>query len=163
MNKTQVAQPSLSEDEKKKALNELTKMLQPHILRRTKNDVNLQLPEMEEIVVKLQLTDKQKYYYKNVHVKNYENLKILDSKTKHFSRFNLLNILMSLRLVCNHPYLLLFKKRFPVPTNDKFREEFIESSNKIKFLDRIIPKLLEEGHKTLVFSQFTMMLDILQI
>ncbi|EGR31749.1 snf2 family n-terminal domain protein [Ichthyophthirius multifiliis] len=68
---------------------------------------------------------------------------------------------MSLRLVCNHPLLFLQKKKFEVPERDKFLEEFIESSNKLKFLQRIIPKLISNGHKMLIFSQFTMMLDIL--
>jgi len=66
--------------ERKKALNELTKMLGPHLLRRKKTDVDLELPEMEEIIIKISLTDTQKYYYKNVLVKNYDNLKLLDNK-----------------------------------------------------------------------------------
>jgi len=47
----------LSEVERKKALNELTKMLGPHLLRRKKTDVDLELPEMEEIIIKISLTD----------------------------------------------------------------------------------------------------------
>lgn len=92
---------------------------------------------MEEIIIKLALTDTQKYYYKNILIKNYENLKILDLKNttnKNVSKISLLNILMSLRLVCNHPLLFLQKKKFEVPERDKFLEEFIESSNKLKFL-----------------------------
>lgn len=47
----------LSEDDKKRSLAELNRLLHPHILRRTKADVKLQVPEMEEIIVKLCLTD----------------------------------------------------------------------------------------------------------
>lgn len=97
---------------------------------------------MEEIIIKIGLTDNQKYYYKNILVKNYESLKIFDQKTKNTAKFSLLNILMSLRLVCNHPMLFLYKKKFPVPERDKFREEFIENSNKLKFLERLVPKLI---------------------
>lgn len=57
-------------------------MIKPHLLRRKKEDVDISLPEMEEIVVKIALTDNQKYYYKNVLVRNYDNLKILDTKAK---------------------------------------------------------------------------------
>jgi len=117
-------------------------MLGPHLLRRKKTDVDLELPEMEEIIVKISLTDTQKYYYKNVLVKNYDNLKLLDNKSKNFSKFSLLNILMSLRLVCNHPFLFLYKKKYDIPRKDKFQEEFIDCSNKLKFLERMIPKLL---------------------
>ena len=67
---------------------------------------------MEEIIVKLCLTDTQKFLYKNVLLKNYDNLKVLDQKVKNVGRANLLNILMSLRLVCNHPYLFLYKRKF---------------------------------------------------
>lgn len=59
---------------------------------------------------------------------------------------------MSLRLVCNHHYLFLYKKRFPIPNPEKYREDFIESSNKLKFLERVIPKLMVTGHKMLIFS-----------
>ncbi|KAL4501101.1 hypothetical protein ABPG73_013839 [Tetrahymena malaccensis] len=151
----------IPEAERKKALSELTKMLAPHLLRRKKTDVDLELPEMEEIIVKISLTDTQKYYYKNVLVKNYDNLKLLDNKSKNFSKFSLLNILMSLRLVCNHPSLFLYKKKYVIPKKDKFQEEFVDCSNKLKFLERMIPKLLQQNHKMLIFSQFTMMLDIL--
>ena len=68
---------------------------------------------------------------------------------------------MSLRLICCHPLLFLFKNKFEIPEKDKFIEEFIMTSNKLKFLDRIIPKLLQKNHKMLIFSQFVMMLDIL--
>ena len=75
-------------------------------------------------------------------VKNYENLKILDQKSKNISKISLLNILMQLRLICNHPLLFLFKNKFVTPERSKFKEEFIDTSNKLKFLDRIIPKLI---------------------
>ena len=45
-------------------------------------DVDLYLPEMEEIILKISLTDEQKFYYKNIIIKNYDNLKIFDAKTK---------------------------------------------------------------------------------
>jgi SNF2 family DNA or RNA helicase len=153
-------QELIDEEEKKKALNDLSKTLQPHILRRTKNEVNLQLPELEEVVVKLLLTDTQKYYHKNIVQRNYENLKLMDVK-KNQSKMNLLNIMMALRLVANHHFLFLYKKSFTQPTKEKFREEIIESSNKVKFLERVLQKILDQGHKVLIFSQFTIMLDIL--
>ena len=94
-------------------------------------------------------------------IRNYENLQNLDSKNKSFTKMSFLNIMMNLRLICNHPSLFLYKKDYELPPINKFKEEFVDISNKMKFLDRIIPKLLMRGHKMLIFSQFVMMLDIL--
>ena len=154
---------NINETERQKALNELTKVLAPHILRRTKDEVKIQLPEFEEIIVKVSLTEKQKFYYKNILLKNYEFLRSLDTKAKYPPRVSLLNLLNNLRLVCNHPNLFLFRRDFQIPKKDKFREEFIESSNKLKLVERLIKKLLESNHKILLFSQYTMMLDIMEV
>jgi len=151
------------EMEKQKALGELTNVLAPHILRRTKDEVKIQLPEFEEIIVKVSLTEKQKFYYKNIILKNYEFLRTLDSKSKCPPRVSVLNLLNNLRLVCNHPNLFLFRRDFQIPKKEKFREEFIESSNKLKLVERLIKKLLENNHKILLFSQYTMMLDIMEV
>ena len=96
-------------------------------------------------------------------LKNYDLLKTLDTKTKFTPRVSLLNILNNLRLVCNHPFLFLYRRDFEIPKKDKFREDFIESSNKIKLVERLITKLFEQNHKILLFSQYTMMLDILEV
>jgi SNF2 family DNA or RNA helicase len=55
---SQSSVPQLTEEERKRQLQELTEALQPHLLRRKKQDVDLQLPEMEEIIVKTALTDR---------------------------------------------------------------------------------------------------------
>ena len=67
---------------------------------------------------------------------------------------------MSLRLVCNHPYLFLYKRKFEIEEENWLN--IISQSNKLKFLDRVIPKLIEMNHKMLIISQFTMMLDLVQ-
>jgi len=59
---------------------------------------------------------------------------------------------MNLRLVCNHPFLFEFKRSYEVPERSNFREVFINKSNKLKLMERIIKKLLEKEHKTLIFS-----------
>lgn len=70
-----------------------------------------------------------------------------------------LNLLMQLRKVCNHPYL------FPgiEPEGIEEGEHLIEASGKLVIMDKILNKLFEEGgHKVLIFSQMTMVLDILE-
>lgn len=41
-------------------------------------------------------------------------------------------------------------------------QELIPEAGKLKVLDKMLPKLKKEGHRVLIFSQFTMVLDILE-
>ncbi|XP_060697820.1 lymphoid-specific helicase isoform X1 [Hemiscyllium ocellatum] len=70
------------------------------------------------------------------------------------------NVLMLLRKCCNHPYLI----EYPLdPKTQEFKidEELVKSSGKFLILDRMLPELQKRGHKVLIFSQMTSMLDIL--
>lgn len=71
------------------------------------------------------------------------------------------NIMMQLRKVCNHPYLLEYP--LDVKTGQyKIDEDLVLKCGKMKMLDRMLPALLKKGHKMLIFSQMTRMLDILE-
>uniref|UniRef100_UPI00398E373D lymphoid-specific helicase n=1 Tax=Pristiophorus japonicus TaxID=55135 RepID=UPI00398E373D len=70
------------------------------------------------------------------------------------------NVLMLLRKCCNHPYLI----EYPLDsTTQEFKidEELVKSAGKFLILDRMLPELSRRGHKVLIFSQMTSMLDIL--
>lgn len=41
-------------------------------------------------------------------------------------------------------------------------QDMIPLSGKFKKFDELLPKLKEEGHRVLIFSQFTMILDIME-
>lgn len=75
-------------------------------------------------------------------------------------RVSMKNRLMDLRKVTNHPYLI----EYPL-TNDGvyylIDDNVIEKSGKMKVLDQMLTELLKRGHKVLIFSQMTRMLDIL--
>jgi SWI/SNF-related matrix-associated actin-dependent regulator of chromatin subfamily A member 5 len=70
----------------------------------------------------------------------------------------LMNLLLQLRKVCNHIYLM------PEAAPDPYEisEEIVYGSGKLLMLDRMLPRLKENGHRVLLFSQFTSMLDILE-
>uniref|UniRef100_A0A3B4AMT6 Proliferation-associated SNF2-like protein n=1 Tax=Periophthalmus magnuspinnatus TaxID=409849 RepID=A0A3B4AMT6_9GOBI len=70
------------------------------------------------------------------------------------------NILMLLKKCCNHPYLL----EYPLdPTTQEFKidEQLVRTSGKFLILDRLLPALKKRGHKVLIFSQMTSILDLL--
>ncbi|KAF9976051.1 hypothetical protein BGZ73_009210 [Actinomortierella ambigua] len=85
----------------------------------------------------------------------------LRKATKSVVNMRLSNIVMQLRKVCNHPFLFDWpidpKTRMPV-----LDESLLGASGKMLVLHRLLPALFERGHKVLIFSQFTTMLDIIQ-
>uniref|UniRef100_A0A668AIV9 Proliferation-associated SNF2-like protein n=1 Tax=Myripristis murdjan TaxID=586833 RepID=A0A668AIV9_9TELE len=70
------------------------------------------------------------------------------------------NILMLLRKCCNHPYLLEYPLD-PATQEFKIDEELVQTSGKFLIMDRLLPALKKRGHKVLIFSQMTSILDIL--
>ncbi|KAM8924634.1 lymphoid-specific helicase [Pelodytes ibericus] len=70
------------------------------------------------------------------------------------------NVMMLLRKCCNHPYLIEYPLD-PVTQEFKVDQELVKSSGKFLLLDRLLPEMKKRGHKVLLFSQMTMMLDIL--
>ncbi|XP_069466693.1 lymphoid-specific helicase [Ambystoma mexicanum] len=70
------------------------------------------------------------------------------------------NIMMLLRKCCNHPYLIEYPLD-PATQDFKVDEELVTNSGKFLLLDRMLPELKKRGHKVLIFSQMTLMLDIL--
>jgi SWI/SNF-related matrix-associated actin-dependent regulator of chromatin subfamily A member 5 len=70
----------------------------------------------------------------------------------------LMNILLQLRKICNHSYLL----PHVAPDPYQVTEEIVSGSGKLLMMDRMLPALKEDNHRVLIFSQFTSMLDILE-
>lgn len=69
------------------------------------------------------------------------------------------NLLMQLRLICDTPYLFYY----PWDNEDDMSmEKLLESSAKFQLLDQLVPRLIEENHKVLVFCQFTSTMAFVQ-
>ncbi|KAK7139836.1 hypothetical protein R3I94_012469 [Phoxinus phoxinus] len=70
------------------------------------------------------------------------------------------NVLMLLKRCCNHAYLIEYPLD-PATGDFKIDEQLVEASGKFLILDRMLPELKRRGHKVLIFSQMTSILDIL--
>uniref|UniRef100_A0A4W4EA83 Proliferation-associated SNF2-like protein n=1 Tax=Electrophorus electricus TaxID=8005 RepID=A0A4W4EA83_ELEEL len=70
------------------------------------------------------------------------------------------NILMLLKRCCNHAYLIEYPL-IPGTAEFKIDEQLVKTSGKFLILDRMLPELKKRGHKVLIFSQMTSILDIL--
>jgi SWI/SNF-related matrix-associated actin-dependent regulator of chromatin subfamily A member 5 len=125
------------------------------MLRRIKRDVEADLPPKREIKLYIGLTEMQRLWYTKILSKDAHTLNALGGP----DRVRLLNILMQLRKVCNHPYL--FEGAEPGPP---FLDgpHLWENTGKLVLLSKLLPKLQAQQSRVLIFSQMTRMLDILE-
>lgn len=148
-----------SEDASQK-LAELSAAIQPYMIRRTKEKVESDLPPKSEKILRVELSDIQLEYYKNILTRNYEALNEGGAGHKQ----SLLNIVMELKKASNHALLFpnaeaKFLKEDA--TKDETLKALITTSGKMMLLDRLLGKLKADGHRVLIFSQMVHMLDIL--
>lgn len=147
----------LNEEEQMLIIHRLHTVLRPFLLRREKKEVEKELPNKVEYVIKVELSAWQNIIYQQIKKKG---TLARDPSTGKIGSKALMNTMMQLRKICNHPYLFL---DYNNPLYEHIDSMIYRSSGKFELLDRIIPKLLSCGHKILIFSQMTHLMDILQL
>ncbi|KAJ7995914.1 hypothetical protein DPEC_G00231650 [Dallia pectoralis] len=138
-----------------KLVERLHGVLRPFLLRRIKAEVEKNLPPKKEVKIYLGLSKMQREWYTRILMKDID---ILNSSGKT-DKMRLLNILMQLRKCCNHPYLFDGAEPGPPYTTDT---HLVTNSGKMVALDKLLPKVQEQGSRVLIFSQMTRVLDILE-
>ena len=139
--------------------------IQPFLLQRKKAEVLAHLvPAKEETIISVELTKLQKETYRAVYEKNLAILSGGGGDKKNVP--TLTNVHMELRKCCNHPFLVQGVEdrvtRQIGNEYNKLMDYLILSSGKMVFLDKLLEKLWKEKSKILIFSQFTMMLDLIE-
>ena len=130
--------------------NVLSRALRPFILRRTKEQVAPELPPRTEQTVYCELDAEQRKLYDEL--RNHYRVLLLGKVDKdglNNSKIEILEALLRLRQAAIHPGLI-----------DKARAN--SSSAKLEVLLERLDETIQEGHKTLIFSQFVSMLDIVR-
>lgn len=128
--------------------------LQPFILRRLKETVAPDLPQKTDILLPCPLSPLQKHLYLACCSKTLQTLS-LDLKTLvTTASLSVLTALMRLRQICCAPFLL--------PGHTADTEKAFEHSGKLQVLLDRLPVILESGHKVVIFSQFTSLLEPLK-
>ncbi|KAK4790333.1 hypothetical protein SAY86_017637 [Trapa natans] len=143
---------SLTDEEELLIINRLHHVIRPFILRRKKDEVEKYLPGKSQVILKCDMSAWQKVYYQQVTDEGRVGLDTGSGKSK-----SLQNLTMQLRKCCNHPYL------FVGEYNIWRKDEIVRASGKFELLDRLLPKLRRAGHRVLMFSQMTRLMDILEI
>jgi superfamily II DNA or RNA helicase len=127
----------------------VTERTRPFVLRRTKENILKELPPKIERDVYLDLTEKQKKFYtRTVEEVRTTIDEAYRSNTGSQAKIIALTAIMKLRQICLTPQLLVPDLKDPSP--------------KIEFLTDKLEELSSEAHSSLVFSQFTSFLDIVE-
>lgn len=131
---------------------QLVRRVKPFMLRRTKQQVVLELPAKTEIIQNIDLLPKQRDLYESIRMMMHERVQSeIVEKGLNRSQIVILDALLKLRQVCCDPRLLKLEAARNV----------LESA-KIEFLRDFLPEMVEEGRKILLFSQFTSMLALIE-
>lgn len=126
--------------------------ISPFMLRREKKDVAKELPPKTIIVSRVALESGQRDLYETIRVSMNSKIRdAIDQKGMGRSHIIILDALLKLRQICCHPQLL------KMPSAQK-----IKNSAKLNQLMEMVPEMVDEGRKILLFSQFTSMLAIIE-
>ncbi|KAF2095250.1 hypothetical protein NA57DRAFT_44994 [Rhizodiscina lignyota] len=149
----------LSEEEQLLIIRRLHKVLRPFLLRRLKRDVEKDLPDKQERVIKCNFSALQAKLYKQL--VNHNKLIVSDGKGGKTGMRGLSNMLMQLRKLCNHPFVFEEVEDQINPgrgTNDTLWR----TAGKFELLDRVLPKFHATGHRVLMFFQMTAIMNIME-
>jgi SNF2 family DNA or RNA helicase len=134
------------------AMQQLRARITPFMLRRTKALVAHELPPKIETVMRVELSGKQADLYETIRLGMEKTVReALDTKGLAKSQITILDALLKLRQVCCDPHLLKLDAAKKVTTSAKLDQ-----------LMAMLPEMLSEGRRILLFSQFTTMLSLIE-
>lgn len=147
----------LNEEELLLVIRRLHKVLHPFLLRRMKKDVEAELPDKIEIVLKCPMSALQSTLYRAITSRSASALR--DPRNLGIRRLN--NTIMQLRKICNHPFVFDEVERQVNPRHIN-NELLYRVAGKFELLQRILPKFAASGHKVLMFFQMTQIMTIME-
>ncbi|XP_071208564.1 probable global transcription activator SNF2L2 isoform X2 [Salvelinus alpinus] len=158
----------LNEEETILIIRRLHKVLRPFLLRRLKKEVESQLPEKVEYVIKCDMSAIQRVLYRHMQCRGIllTDGSEKDKKGKGGAK-TLMNTIMQLKKICNHPYMFphieeSFAEHLGFPNGVISGHELYRASGKFELLDRILPKLHVTNHRVLLFCQMTSLMTIME-
>lgn len=122
-------------------------IVQPFIMRRTKDAVAKDLPQKQITTLWCEMDDQQRRLYETVKEKfRFEITQKIQNEGMAKSHMKIFEGLMRLRQICNHPAI--------------YDQGYAGQSGKFETIIEQVQEVMEEGHKVLVFSSFVSMLKL---
>lgn len=129
-------------------------VLAPFMLRRIKAEVMTSLLPKKEMKLYIPMTPFQRDTYVKVLLKKIESIDALgEMSTKVIN-----SIVMELRKAANHPYLIEGIEGPPYTTD----QHLVDNCGKMIILDQLLAKLKAQGSRVILFSQFVIVLNIIE-
>ncbi len=136
-------------DSERQAL--LASRIRPFFLRRTKAEVTPELPDKTQIIRSVPLGSQQRRLYESQRIQLHDKVRYaLQTHGPERGRMVMLDALLKLRQICCDPRLL------------KDEGSKVASSAKLDLLMDLLPELIADGRRVLLFSQFVGMLDLIE-
>ncbi|KAI7907142.1 SNF2 family N-terminal domain-containing protein [Cokeromyces recurvatus] len=153
----------LNEEEQLLIIKRLHKVLRPFLLRRLKSDVEAELPDKIEHIIKCKMSVLQAKLYQQIKKHNalFFSNNYTDNTKGSIQVKGLNNTVMQLRKVCNHPFVFEEVENALNPSG-KSNELLYRTCGKFELLDRMLPKLKKTGHRVLMFFQMTFIMSIME-
>lgn len=123
----------------------VAQFIKPFVMRRKKEEVLTELPDLIEVVYKNELEDQQKAIYLAQLQQMRDRLAQVTDQEFQRSRVEILSGLMRLRQICDTPAL--------------FMDDYQGASGKLDSLRDLLLQVAAGGHRVLIFSQFKGMLE----
>ena len=123
----------------------VAQFIKPFVMRRKKEEVLTELPDLIEVVYKNELEDQQKAIYLAQLQQMRDRLAQVTDQELQRSRVEILSGLMRLRQICDTPAL--------------FMDDYQGASGKLDSLRDLLLQVADGGHRVLIFSQFKGMLE----
>jgi len=143
----------IERDRSSTAQHALNHRVAPLILRRTKDQVATELPAKTTLIHGIDLNSKQTDLYESVRAAMDQRVRdAIASKGLAKSHIIVLDALLKLRQICCHPQIL----------KSEAAQGCLDSAKLDYLTKELLPTLLEEGRRILLFSQFTSMLALIE-
>ena len=128
---------------------DLLKKIHPFLIRRLKQDVLEELPDKMETTLTARMTQEQERIYRAALERLRPQIdKLLEEKGSGRGRIEVLSAITELREICCHPSLVM--------------SDYKGGSGKEELLLELLPEMIQNGRRVLLFSQFTSMLKMLR-
>ncbi|KAL1500939.1 hypothetical protein ABEB36_006354 [Hypothenemus hampei] len=158
----------LNEEETILIIRRLHKVLRPFLLRRLKKEVESQLPDKVEYIIKCDMSGLQRVLYRHMQSKGV----LLTDGSERGNKGKggakaLMNTIVQLRKLCNHPFMFQHIEEkwcdhIGITGGVISGPDIYRASGKFELLDRILPKLKPTNHRVLLFCQMTQLMTIME-